>query len=57
MLPVVKVKSTELLNEAFAHLQAANRHFSIVVDEKDAFVGVLTMDDMLEELVGKIKIQ
>ena len=57
VLPVVKVKSTEVLNEAFAHLQAANRHFSIVVDEKEAFVGVLTMDDMLEELVGKIKIQ
>ena len=57
VLPVVKVKSTEPLNEAFAHLQAANRHFSIVLDEKETFVGVLTMDDMLEELVGKVKIQ
>ena len=57
VLPVVKVKSTEPLNEAFSHLQAANRHFSIVLDEKEMFVGVLTMDDMLEELVGKVKIQ
>ena len=57
VLPVVKVKSADPLNEAFAHLQAANRHFAIVQDEKEAFVGVLTMDDMMEELVGKIKIQ
>ena len=57
VLPVVKVKSTDVLNNAFSHLQAANRHFSIVVDDNDHFVGVLTMDDMLEELVGKIKIQ
>lgn len=57
VLPVVKVKSSQALNVAFAHLQQANRHFSIVVDEKENFVGVLTMDDMLEELVGKLKIQ
>ena len=57
VLPVVTVKSTDILNEAFAHLQAANRHFAIVVDAKGEFVGVITMDDMLEELVGKIKIQ
>jgi len=57
VLPSVRVKSTDRLNDAFAHLQAANRHFSIVVDERENFVGVLTMDDMLEELVGKIKIQ
>jgi putative hemolysin len=55
-LPVLRVRSNEPLNEAFAHLQAANRHFSIVLDEKGVFVGVLTMDDMLEELVGKVKI-
>jgi len=57
LLPTVRVKSTDKLNDAFDHLQKANRHFSIVVDEKENFVGVLTMDDMLEELVGKIKIQ
>jgi len=57
VLPAIRVKSTDKLNEAFDHLQKANRHFSIVVDEKENFVGVLTMDDMLEELVGKIKIQ
>jgi putative hemolysin len=57
LLPSVHVKGTDRLNEAFTHLQKANRHFAIVVDEKENFVGVLTMDDMLEELVGKIKIQ
>ncbi|MFA6328870.1 MAG: hemolysin family protein [Candidatus Micrarchaeia archaeon] len=57
MLPVVRVKSSEPLNEAFTHLQAANRHFAIVQDDKGELAGVLTMDDLLEELVGKIKIQ
>jgi len=56
VLPSVRVKNTDRLNEAFNHLQIANRHFAIVVDEKENFVGVLTMDDLLEELVGKIKI-
>jgi len=57
VLPTIRVKNTDKLNDAFDHLQKANRHFSIVVDERENFVGVLTMDDMLEELVGKIKIQ
>lgn len=57
VLPSVRVKNTDRLNDAFDHLQKANRHFAIVVDERENFVGVLTMDDMLEELVGKIKIQ
>jgi CBS domain containing-hemolysin-like protein len=55
LLPTVHVKSTDRLNDAFGHLQKANRHFAIVVDEKEDFVGVLTMDDLLEELVGRIK--
>ena len=57
VLPSVRVRSRDKLNEAFNHLQAANRHFAIVIDDKETFVGVLTMDDMLEQLVGKIKIQ
>jgi len=56
LLPVVRIKSSETLNNAFAQLQQANRHFSIVVDERGNFVGVLTMDDMLEEIVGSLKI-
>jgi len=56
VLPVVKVKSSDTLNVAFAQLQQANRHFSIAVDDKGAFVGLLTMDDMQEELVGRLKI-
>ncbi|MCX6770243.1 MAG: CNNM domain-containing protein [Candidatus Micrarchaeota archaeon] len=57
LLPVIKVKASDALNEAFAHLQVANRHFAVVVDSAGKYVGVVTMDDLLEELVGKIKIQ
>jgi len=56
VLPTVRVKTTDKLNEAFAHLQEAGRHFAIVVDEKDDFAGVLTMDDLLEELVGQLTV-
>ena len=56
LLTPLMVRSTDKLNEAFSHLQANNRHFSIVVDPQGRFVGVLTMDDLLEELVGKVKI-
>jgi CBS domain containing-hemolysin-like protein len=57
LLPVLQVKSSDKLNEAFAELQGKNRHFAIVVDTRGEFVGVVTMDDLLEELVGKVKIQ
>jgi len=54
--PLVMVQTTDMLNNAFLHLQMNNRHFAVVVDAKGKFAGVLTMDDLMEELVGKIKI-
>lgn len=53
--PLVVVKSADTLNDAFTQLQNSNRHYSVVVDAKGEFAGVLTMDDLLEELVGRIK--
>ncbi|WOF15770.1 HlyC/CorC family transporter [Methanoplanus sp. FWC-SCC4] len=43
-------KIDELLNE----LQIRKTHLAIVVDEYGTFAGVITMEDILEELVGDI---
>jgi len=52
--PPVKMKKSEKLSEAFSILQERGRKIAIVVDEKHEFIGIITMEDLLEELVGKI---
>lgn len=51
----VKIRSGERLHNAFASLQELGRHMAIVVDERGEFVGLLTLEDLFEELVGQIK--
>ena len=40
---------------AFRHLQRTGRNIAGVVDEKYRLVGVVTLEDLLEELVGEIQ--
>jgi len=54
LAPVV-LKTTDKLHNAFATLQSLGRNMAIVVDEKGEFAGVVTLEDLLEELVGEIK--
>jgi CBS domain containing-hemolysin-like protein len=42
------------LDELFAALRRRNRHFSIVVDEHGDVRGIVTLEDLMEELVGEI---
>jgi len=42
------------LDDLFAALRRRNRHFSIVVDEHGDVRGVVTLEDLMEELVGEI---
>ena len=51
----VRVKSTMKASEAFARLQKLGRNIAIVEDDKGAVVGVVTLEDLLEELVGELK--
>ncbi len=48
---VPETVSTDVL---FRNMQQEKNHMAVVVDEYGGFSGVVTMDDLLEELVGRI---
>ena len=50
----VRIKVNEKASNAFARLQRLGRNIAIVDDEKGNFAGVVTLEDLLEELVGEI---
>ncbi len=52
--PVI-LRTTDKLHNAFATLQSLGRNIAVVVDERGDFAGVVTLEDLLEELVGEIK--
>jgi CBS domain containing-hemolysin-like protein len=48
------VSQYQLIDDLFALFRRRNRIFSIVVDEYGEVRGIVTMEDLLEELVGEI---
>jgi len=48
------VPETTSLQEQLAKFLSKNSHFALVVDEYGAFMGVSTLEDILEEIVGEI---
>ena len=48
------VSQYQAIDDLFASLRRRNRVFSIVVDEYGDVRGIVTMEDLLEELVGEI---
>lgn len=46
---------TAPINELYEELQKRKAHIAVVIDEYASFVGVVTIEDILEELVGDIK--
>jgi len=48
------VSQYQLIDELFARLLHRKRHFAIVVDEYGVIRGIVTLEDLLEELVGEI---
>lgn len=54
MRPVEFVPETKLVSALLAEMQAGHVHQMIVVDEYGEVAGLVTIEDLLEELVGEI---
>ena len=52
--PPVFMPATASLGEALRQMQASQTHFGFVVDEHGGLEGILTLEDLLEEIVGEI---
>jgi CBS domain containing-hemolysin-like protein len=54
MAEPVAVPETRSLDELFADLRQGGRQLAIVVDEHGGLSGIVTLEDLLEEIVGEI---
>ena len=52
--PAVFVPDSKRVDELLKEMQATRNHMAIVVDEYGGTAGVVTIEDMLEEIVGEI---
>ncbi len=55
MKPVSFVPETKRVSELLRELQKENMHMAIVSDEYGAVAGVVTIEDLVEEIVGEIR--
>jgi putative hemolysin len=55
MHDVVVVPETKVLDELLAEFKERRRHMAVVVDEFGSTAGVITVEDILEQLVGNIE--
>ncbi|MFH0838398.1 MAG: hemolysin family protein [Patescibacteria group bacterium] len=53
-LPPIVVPKTKAIAKLFREFQKRRQHIAIVVDERGHTVGLVTMEDILEEIVGDI---
>ncbi|MFT5123012.1 MAG: CBS domain containing-hemolysin-like protein [Kiritimatiellia bacterium] len=48
------VPETQTVGQLFERMRSERQHMSVVIDEYGAFAGIVTMEDLLEEIVGEI---
>lgn len=49
------VPETKHISELFAELQKSRNHMAMVIDEYGSVAGLVTLEDLLEEIVGEIQ--
>lgn len=52
--PALFIPDTARLGSALKQMQATRSHLACVVDEHGGFEGIITLEDLLEEIVGEI---
>ena len=48
------VPETQVIGKLFDQMRVERQHLAVVIDEYGAFAGIVTMEDLLEEIVGEI---
>ena len=54
--PTLYLSPKQTIDQALPQLQARDDHMAVVVDEYGSAVGILTMEDVFEEVVGEIEV-
>ncbi len=54
VLPILYVPETKRINQLLVELQEKRSHMAILIDEYGAVMGMVTLEDIIEEIVGEI---
>ncbi|MCB0924363.1 MAG: HlyC/CorC family transporter [Mycobacterium sp.] len=54
MRPALQLPDSLPVSEALRRFKAEREHFAVVVDERGGVAGIVTLEDVLEEIVGEI---
>ena len=55
ILPTLRMRDTELIDDVFRLFQKAHNHMGFVVDSNDEVIGLVTIEDLVEEIMGEFE--